>query len=121
MQLFVKSQTRWNITTLIKQKLEFYEKQLVSEGFIPPLFSDEDSYNPLNIAEYYTVKEFLMKRGIEVPLNHIMQISIEAKRISKDTGYHVMFKPNARYGKVNFYHSSTIKDAFYSLTEEFIQ
>lgn len=88
---------------------------LGQEGYV---FNDEKESG--NIKLYSTISHFLEKRGIHLRPDIILDISSLAKDLSVSERCPVMYMPSQRFGKINMYHESVIRAAYYQLSDEWL-
>lgn len=91
------------------------EKLLGQEGY--RVGNNDKIYN---IKMYKTISNFFESRGIVLKNDLVIDISNEAKKVSKDEGFPILYLPSDRYGKINLYHEDTIQSAYFRLTENWI-
>lgn len=96
-------------------KQEEFEKLLGQEGFRIGV-----NENIHNIKMYRTISNFFESRGMVLKNELVIDVSKEAKNISRNEGYPVMFLPSDRFGKVNLYHEDCIQSAYFNITDNWI-
>ena len=102
--------------TLKEQLQVLTENQnlLGSEGFAASF------YDINNIKMYRTISQFLESHKIFLDKLTVIRLSNEAKEISKRDSLPVMYAPSKVYKKVNLYHESAIRAAYFMLTDEWL-